>query len=218
VLSFKLLRFLPWHSAFRLLSAIIVITLTQTSFAEVPREAAAFKRMFIKTYRQVWGLNNPAWLAAQIGQESGWRDGLTSSAGAKGMCQFIPATAAGVDSQYPGLASWSRYSPQWCAYAQALLMRELYRSNDDLRDPCNSMKFAGSAYNGGPTMLNREIALCKTNPNCDHEHWDENVATMNARAAWAWKENRTYVTRITQREKFYADELWGTAICEWPRR
>lgn len=180
---------------------------------EVPREAAAYKRDFVRIHRQVWGLDNPAMLAAQIGQESGWVDGLTSRAGARGMCQFIAATAAGVEDQYPGLASWGRYSPTWCLYAQALHMRDLVRDYEEDRDACNAMRFALSAYNGGPRMLNREVALCKADDICDYEWWNENVAVKNARAGWAWRENRTYVARISLREQFYAADGWGKAVC-----
>lgn len=92
-------------------------------------------------------------------------------------------------------------------------MRDLFKNYRPDRDRCNGIKFAGSAYNGGPTMLGREVAICKTHKTCDTEHWDENVSTMNARAAWAWKENRGYVFRITQREEGYAKDGWGTAYC-----
>lgn len=167
----------------------------------------------MKATRQVWGLEAPAWLAAQVGQESGWRDGLTSSAGARGLCQFIPATAAGIEQQYVGLAGWGRYSPTWCFYAQALLMRDLFADYRPDRDRCNAIQFAGSAYNGGPTMLGREIALCHVDPDCDARFWDESVATQNARAGWAWRENRAYVFRITQREPLYAAAGWGARYC-----
>lgn len=184
--------------------------------AQVPPEARAWKRQYLGAARQVWGLDLPAWQAAQVGQESGWRDGLTSSAGARGLCQFIPATAAGVERQYAGLESWGRYSPRWCFYAQSLLMRELFHDYRPDRDECSAIAFAGSAYNGGPTMLRREIALCVTDPICDHEHWSENVETKNARAGWAWRENRSYVHRITVREPVYAASGWGRAYCGGP--
>lgn len=179
----------------------------------VPLEADQWKRQYLNQARQVWGLDLPAWLAAQVGQESGWRDGLRSSAGAQGLCQFIEATAVGIERQYAGLASWGRYSPRWCFYAQNLLMRELFHDYRDIRDGCNAIKFAGSAYNGGPTMLGREVALCVVDKTCDREHWDENVAVKNARAGWAWRENREYVTRITQREAAYAATGWGRVYC-----
>ncbi len=180
----------------------------------VPAEAQSWKRQFLNANQQVWGLSSPAWLAAQLGQESGWRDGLKSSAGALGLCQFIPSTAAGIEQQFAGLAALGRYSPKWCFYAQAYLMRDLYNTYRKDRDQCNGMKMAGSAYNGGGVMLRRELSLCAADyPNCDNRLWDENVGTKNARATWAYKENRSYVFRITQREPLYAASGWGIRFC-----
>jgi soluble lytic murein transglycosylase-like protein len=187
----------PWPSAY--------------SF-EVPREAKEWKRLYVGTVRQVWGLSTPAWLAAQIGQESGWRDGLTSSAGARGLCQFIPATAAGIEGQFDGLASLGRYSPKWCFYAQALHMRDLYADYARGRDRCEAIKFSGAAYNGGPTALAREIGLCGQDRSCDPTRWAD-VAQKTSRAGWAIRENRGYVTRITEREGAYASTGWGMEYC-----
>lgn len=179
----------------------------------VPPAAAEWKRLFTNAYRNVWGLAPPAWLGAQIGQESGWRDGLTSSAGARGLCQFIHATAGGIESQYSGLAAWGRYSPEWCAYAQALLMRDLYRDYQPGRTRCDGIKLAGSAYNGGPAALNREIGLCGQDRNCDPTKWTGHVERKHSRAGWAIRENRGYVARITAREPVYAAAGWGVRFC-----
>lgn len=94
-------------------------------------------------------------------------------------------------------------------------MRDLYREFGKGIERCDGIRFAGSAYNGGSTMLNREIALCVVDKDCDPETW-EGVATKNARAGWAYRENRGYVFRITQRERMYAATGWGSAYC--PRR
>jgi soluble lytic murein transglycosylase-like protein len=178
----------------------------------VPPEARAWKRLYIGTVRQVWGASLPAWLAAQVGQESGWRDQLTSSAGAKGLTQFMPRTAEGMEEKYPHLSSLGRYSPKWAFYAQALLMRDLYHDYAPGRDRCEVIKFAGSAYNGGPVALNREIGLCGGDRNCNPTKW-EDVAAKVSRAGWAIRENRNYVARITAREGLYAQSGWGAAYC-----
>lgn len=180
----------------------------------IPATAQPWKRQYLKAVREVWGLNSPAWLAAQVGQESGWRDGLVSTAAARGMCQFIEGTAAGIERQNAGLAALGRYSPAWCFRAQALLMRDLFRTYSDVRDPCNGIKFAGSAYNGGPSALNREIGLChKERATCHYEHWSH-VSMKNSRAAWAYRENRDYVKRITDRSATYSVAGWGADFCE----
>lgn len=188
-----------------------------TSF-EIPRAAAQWKRAFIKAQREVWGLNTPAWLAAQVGQESGFRDGLTSSVGARGLTQFMPGTAAGMERLYPDLVALGRYSPQWAFRAQALLTRDLYREFGKDRDPCNGAKHTLAGYNGSPSTLRKEVALCAADfPNCDSRLWDENVATKRARIPAHWHESRTYVFRIMQREKAYADSGWGVLFCGSPK-
>jgi soluble lytic murein transglycosylase-like protein len=182
---------------------------------DIPLEADRWKRQYLDQVNQVWGLRTPAWLASQVGQESSWRDGLQSSAGARGLCQFIEGTAEGIEKQYSGLAAWGRYSPRWCFYAQALLMRDLYGDYEEKRTRCNAIRFAGSAYNGGPRMLARETAICLTHEDCDPYDW-EGVAKHNARASWAYRENRDYVRRITERESIYAALGWGVHYCKRP--
>jgi len=186
----------------------------QLTHFEIPRAASQWKKAWLKAQREVWGLRHPAWLAAQVGQESGWRDGLTSRVGARGLCQAMPATARGMERLYPDLQSLGRYSPQWCFRFQALLMRDLFRTYKDVRDDCNAIKFAGSAYNGGPGMLNREIGLCHKDKDqgCRYEEW-AHVSKRNARAMWAFEENRDYVYRISLRSKFYAAAGWGAYYC-----
>ncbi len=163
---------------------------------------------------QVWGLDLPAWLAGQVQQESGWRDGLTSSAGARGLTQFIPSTAEGMERLYPGLAGMGRYSPKWAFYSQSLLMRDLFLEFGKDRTKCQGLKLASAGYNGSPTTLRREIALCSASwPDCDSRLWDENVAVKNARANHHWRESRNYVSRISRSERPYSLAGWGTAYC-----
>lgn len=196
--------------------SLLAFSVSASAF-EVPREAQAWKRQYLVAARQVWGLELPAWQAAQLGQESGFRDGLTSSAGARGLCQFIGPTAAGIERQYSGLASWGRYSPRWCFFAMSLLNRDLLQEFGRERDKCQGAKFTLAGYNGSPTTLRKEAALCAADfPRCDSRLWDENVAIKTARAAHHWRESRTYVTRIMRNEQAYADQGWGVIYC--PRR
>jgi hypothetical protein len=182
----------------------------------VPSIAERYKRIYIAAWRTHWGLNYPAALGAQIGQESGWREGLTSSAKARGQCQAIEPTAIALNKQVPGLSSLPMYGPHWCAVAQAALMKELYgRFRMAGRGECDQLKFALSAYNGGLVMLSREIAECVRDgvDNCDPTQWSEHVEYKRSRAGWAFVENRTYVRRIIARESTYATAGWGREWC-----
>jgi len=49
-----------------------------------------------------WGLEAPvALFAAQVHQESGWREDARSPVGALGLAQFMPGTAAWIAQLYP---------------------------------------------------------------------------------------------------------------------
>lgn len=164
-------------------------------------------------HRQVWGLENPAFLAAQIEAESYWIDGRISSAAARGLCQFIEPTAAGVERLDPGLVELGRYSPAWCFRAQATLMKDEFGRFKPGRGSCTALLLAASSYNGGPKLLQREIDLCARDPGCDPSRWFGHISSQSARARWAWNENRPYVERIWAREPNYAAEGWGTSEC-----
>lgn len=180
----------------------------------IPREARALKREFVAVNRQIWGPENPAFLAAQVDAESGWVDGLTSSAKARGICQFIEGTAAGAEKKWQSdLAGLARYSPRWCLRAQSRLMKEEYDRWIVGRGQCSAILFSASAYNGGPSRLAAETFLCADDEDCAADRWFGNVARKKARAQWAIDENRAYVMRIFQSEPSYADDGFGILFC-----
>ena len=183
------------------------------SEAAVPRAAEPHQRQFIGAWRAVLGAAVPAMMGAQVEAESAWRDGQTSSANARGLCQFIEPTAIGIERQNPGLGALGRYSPAWCARAQALLMRDLRDTFATGRGPCSAWLFALAGYNGSPSTLRREIAACAADIDCDHSRWFEHVATHRARTWAHWNESRGYVLRIFSREPVYAAAGWGVSLC-----
>ena len=85
-----------------LLAVVIAIPLIAAAWfapnracaAEVPRAALKHRSDLIRIAHAEWGLDAPvAAFAAQIHQESGWNPDAVSKVGAKGMAQFMPATA-----------------------------------------------------------------------------------------------------------------------------
>ncbi len=74
-------------------------------------------------------------LAAQIAQESNFDPGVVSSAGAEGIAQFMPGTAAAIGLRDP-------FDPKQAIDAQAHLMRDLLRR-------FASVSLALAAYNAG---------------------------------------------------------------------
>lgn len=179
----------------------------------VPRAADKYKRQFLGAYREVIGLDHPALLGAQVEAESAWIDGQVSSARARGLCQFIEPTALGIEKQNPGLGALGRYSPAWCARAQAYLMRDLFTAFGYKRTPCSGWLISLAGYNGSPSTLRKEILMCDATPGCDSNRWFEHIATQRARAWVHWNESRAYVMRIFSRETDYVAAGWGASVC-----
>ena len=62
--------------------------------AQVPHESARYKLTLLREAHGQWGLGAPVpAFAAQVHQESGWRPDAVSRVGARGLAQFMPATA-----------------------------------------------------------------------------------------------------------------------------
>lgn len=192
---------------------LLALLSVSPSDAAVPAAANRYKAEFVAAYRSTFGPSYPAMLPAQIEAESAWRDGQTSSASARGLCQFIEPTAAGQERITPTLKAFARYSPAWCARAQASLMRDLWTAFETDRSPCSAFLLALAGYNGSPSTLRREIALCAGADGCDTSRWFEHVATQRARSWPHWSENRAYVTRVFSREPAYAAAGWGAPLC-----
>ncbi|GAB1382606.1 transglycosylase SLT domain-containing protein [Burkholderiales bacterium] len=59
-----------------------------------PQAAARYKLTLLREAHSQWGLGAPVpAFAAQVHQESGWRPDAVSRVGARGLAQFMPATA-----------------------------------------------------------------------------------------------------------------------------
>lgn len=174
-------------------------------------------------------------IAAQIYQESNYNPNAKSGVGAQGLTQMMPATAAGLAQQYPGLRPPRPWDPFWSIEAQAHLMCDNYRMyvRPD-RSDCTTGLIALSVYNGGPRAFNREEKLCNgltpdwlaspavrttrpiTDGSCDDSFWFDNIADMRSRSPAAFKENRDYVTRILGHQAYFIDAGWGGGWCHTP--
>jgi hypothetical protein len=78
--------------------------------ATIPPQAKQHKALLIREARAQWGMDAPiATMAAQIHQESTWRDDAVSPAGAQGLAQFMPSTAKWLPSVAPDPANLCRF-------------------------------------------------------------------------------------------------------------
>lgn len=190
--------------------ATLLLIPAQASGQEIPRAAQEHRRDLVRIWRQVWGLRAPtATAAAQVHQESAWNARALSRAGAQGLTQFMPSTAAWVGTLDPALATVAPFDPRWALLAQARYMAFLHARTDGA-DSCERMAFALGAYNGGERWMQRRKAAspdplvcigvtCEINPG---------VAPVNQR------ENSEYSKRILLRlEPVYRAFGYGPGSC-----
>lgn len=183
-----------------------------------PWKANQYKWAIAGEGKRVFGLQAPiSSFAAQIHQESAWREDAKSWAGAMGLSQFMPGTAAWLVKLYPQLWPASPYSARWAIRAMIRYDRHLWDviSNQHKTKPaddCNHMAFVLASYNGGarwtakrrakaerPDLCFGDTGACKINPG---------IKPSNQ------KENQGYSYRILKQiEPRYLVHNWGRAVC-----
>ncbi|MBE8614680.1 lytic murein transglycosylase, partial [Morganella morganii] len=161
-----------------------------------PQAALKYRSELIRNARLEWGLSAPvADFAAQLHQESGWRPGAVSPAGAQGMAQFMPATADWISRSVPGLHQREPFNPSWAIRALVSYDRWLWQRVSAAGN-CERMAMTLSGYNGGLGWVQRDKRLA-LQQGLDSTRWFGHVATVNAgRSAANWRENRHYPQRI----------------------
>lgn len=186
--------------------------LTQAHAAQPLQASTQYRSDLIRAARVDWGLDAPvADFAAQFHQESGWRTHAVSPVGAKGMAQFMPATADWISRLMPTLSTNEPFNPAWAIRALVSYDRWLWQ-RVRISDTCERMAMTLSAYNGGLGWVNRDRKLAQSrglNPTL----WFGHVETVNAgRSQAAWRENRHYPKRILM-ELAPRYLSWGGASC-----
>ena len=183
----------------------------------ISRAALQYRGQLIREARAVWGMEAPvAIFAAQIHTESNWRNDVTSFAGAQGLAQFMPSTAAWLPSVAPETGTPAPFSPAWSLRACVTYDKWLYDRLRPMRAAslavCERMAFTLSGYNGGIGWVGKDRALAaRTGRNPDR--WFGNVEDVNAgRNKSAIRENRRYVTLIFQRQSAYVAAGWGPGV------
>lgn len=177
---------------------------------------AVYRRQIEQVVSDLWGVQgSPARLAAQLHQESSFRPGVTSHAGAQGMAQFMPATARWIAQQYPAeLGQFDPWDATQSIRAAAIYDKHLLAEHNSAATDCDHWSFALSAYNGGGTHLRREQRAAAA-AGLDPKRWWGNTELHRTRSPANWRENRGYVQRIlVDLEPAYIDAGWtGTPVC-----
>lgn len=179
----------------------------QTTAPSIPQNAERFRLTLLRESRMVWGLDAPvASFAAQVQQESSWREGLTSRTGARGLTQFMPATAEWIGSLRPDLANPNPANPVWALRALVVYDKFLWDRVQGA-NPCERLAFAMSAYNGGLGWTLKRKARSDAPDIC----FDKTCAINPGITPANQHENQTYPERILKRfEPMYARSgRWG---------
>lgn len=173
-----------------LLSAESLVTLAGQGMRQAPAalQKLAYPLPYEQLIRQEAAKRNldPRLLAAIIRQESRFEPGVASSAGAQGLMQVMPGTAAGIAKQlnWPGYEDEQAYWPYVNVAFGAFYVRQ-WMSHFD-----GSLFAALAAYNGGP---GNAAVWWQDAPNDD----DLFAGLINI------NETRTYVQAVWQNYEFY---------------
>ena len=130
---------------------VVTVVATRPSVQpEPPRESLKYRDTLIRTARAVWGMDAPvAVFAAQVHQESAWKPGAVSAAGAQGLAQFMPGTTTWIATLDPALAAKEPFNPAWALRALVTYDHWLYARAPVRYASHDRMWVALRGYNGG---------------------------------------------------------------------
>lgn len=142
--------------AFVLIAGIYVLAFTlalcAAAQAQTPPPAAARYRLtLLRAAHSHWGLQAPVpALAAQVHQESGWDPHAISRAGARGMAQFMPATAIWwCEKTGTAAADCLPHNPTWALRAMVGYDKWLFDRTPSRLGAFDRLWLALRGYNGG---------------------------------------------------------------------
>ena len=135
--------------------------LVLVAHAQVPAQAARYRAELVRAAHSQWGLDAPvAALAAQVHQESGWRPDAVSHVGARGMAQFMPATATWWCALNGlGAAACQPHNPTWALRALVGYDKYLFDRTPVRYGERDRMWVALRSYNGGLGHWQKEAAV-----------------------------------------------------------
>lgn len=192
-------------------SLLLIALLAVPAWGQIPAQANIYRAQLTREARAAWGLEAPvALFAAQIHQESGWREDARSPVGALGLAQFMPGTAAWIAQLYPAdLGDAAPLDARWALRALVTYDLWLWDRLPEFHDEgLHRWGATLSAYNGGlgNVRKDRQLAALRVGPSCDPavSSWfcftlseaEVCVEHHSNRSAAAFRENRAYPRRI----------------------
>lgn len=116
---------------------------------QIPHRAHQYRRELVRQAHAQWGLQAPiAVLAAQVHQESAWRPEAVSRVGARGLAQFMPATARWW-CQREGIDECLPHNPTWALRALVGYDKFLFDRAPPHMSDFDRLWLALRSYNGG---------------------------------------------------------------------
>lgn len=180
----------------------------------LPAAALRHRAELTRNARSIWGLAAPvATFAAQVHQESGWRANVKSPVGARGMAQFMPATAEWISGLVPELAANEPFNPSWALRALVTYDKWLW-DRIEAATACERMALALSGYNGGLGWVRRDAKVAAGRGLAPDRWWGHVEAVNAGRSEANWRENRGYPRRILRElGPRYAAAGFGEGVC-----
>ena len=189
-LCFCVLSLAVWAGAGLLLGAVLMYFLLSMLAGEakateiiIPKAAYTHKSTLIRCARAEGGLNAPtALFAAQVHQESCWREKAVSPVGAQGLAQFMPSTARWLPEVAPHTGAPMPFNPGWALRAMIAYDYWLYERVPPANTNCDRWAFVLSSYNGGLGWLKKDVRLASTSTSLSHAptKWWGHVEVLNA--------------------------------------
>lgn len=134
----------------RLLLALVMLLLTLLQPAH-SQSAERYRRDLVRAAHSQWGLDAPvAAFAAQVHQESAWNPQAVSRVGARGLAQFMPATASWwCELNRLSPADCQPHNPTWALRSLVGYDKWLYDRTPERYGAFDRMWVALRGYNGG---------------------------------------------------------------------
>jgi soluble lytic murein transglycosylase-like protein len=201
---------LAWVAMYLVCAAMLAVLTPAPAHAQAQR----YRADLVRAAHSQWGLDAPiAALAAQVHQESGWNAAALSPAGARGLTQFMPATAqwwCGLQQQ--SAAQCQTSNPVWALRSMAGYDKWLYDRTPARYSAYDRLWVALRAYNGGLGHWQAEAAVASRLHQQPATRQQADAACGTARrAALHCAESLGYPKRIlTALQPRYA--AWGGVV------
>ncbi|MDO5623818.1 MAG: transglycosylase SLT domain-containing protein [Pseudomonadota bacterium] len=133
------------------LGLLLALLTSPVAHAQVPADAARYQRLLVREAHSQWGLDAPiAAMAAQVHQESSWRPDAVSHVGARGMSQFMPATARWwCERSGTSARDCLPHNPAWALRAMVGYDKHLYDRTPPHMHRFDRLWLTLRGYNGG---------------------------------------------------------------------